>query len=277
MVLLFQDRTKEQALSALCSALEDTPIPHWRENPICAALLESYDHFAPIVDGFSHTLIQSVMGTVLRWAAQPEEFSSEDAIEERSMDGVDYWLTQELLHPMKNWFYELNFRTSRLLDTYFAQTIKRDSVGFPLLWMGEFQLYMAREITYDLTVMANDRIKSYGLSRMFRPPYPARDGKRTRGHRLAHYGGRLADFFEQEELELHLRLNAYFLSEDFLSRYRDCILEAARRWVGGWEDDPHWGGLLPFTIRTPEEDEQLVAEVIERLDALESDSTATPK
>ena len=220
------------------------------------------------MDGFSNALIQSVLTTVLRWAAQPEEFSSQEAIEERSMDGVAHWITEELLQSMKNWFYELNHRTSRLLDAYFAQTLKRESVGFPLLYMGEFQLYMAREITYDLTVMANDRINSYHLSRMFRPPHPDRDGKRARGFRLAHYGGKLAEFFEQEGLELRLRLNAYFLSEEFLSRYRDCVLEAARRWAGGWEEDPHWGGLLPFDIRTPEEDQQLSEDVIDLLDGL---------
>lgn len=71
MVLLFQDRTKEQALSVLKSSLKDTPIPNWREDPICTALLECYDHFDPVVDSFADVLIQSVMGAVLCWAGQP--------------------------------------------------------------------------------------------------------------------------------------------------------------------------------------------------------------
>ena len=268
MVLLFQDRTKEQALSLLRSSLKDTPIPHWRGDPICAALLGCYDQFDPVVDGFSDMLIRSVTSAVLCWAGQPELFPDGMCVEDRSMDAVEHWITQELLHPMKNWLYEVNFRTSRTLDAYFAQVLGRESVGFPLLQMGELQLYMAREITYDLTVMANERIKSYGLSRVFRPPYPARDGKRSRGYRLAHCGPKLATFLEEERLELRLRLNGYFLNEDFLSRYRDCVLEAAQRWSEGWEEDPNWGGLLPFTIRTHQEDEQLAGKGMELLEEL---------
>ena len=268
MVLLFQDRTKEQALSVLRSSLRDTPVPHWRSDPICAALLGCYDQFDPVVDGFSDMLIQCVTSAVLCWAGQPELFPDGMRVEDRSMDAVDHWITQELLRPMKNWFYEVNFCTSRMLDAYFAQVLGRESVGFPLLQMGELQLYMAREITYDLTVMANERIKSYGLSRVFRPPYPARDSKRSRGYRLAHYGPKLAAFLEEERLELRLRLNAYFLNEDCLSRYRDCVVEAAQRWAESWEEDPNWGGVLPFTIRTREEDEQLAAEGMELLEKL---------
>lgn len=268
MVLLFQDRTKEQALSMLRSALKDTPIPHWRGDPICAALLGCYDQFDPVVDGFADALIRGVTGAVLCWAGQPELYPDGMCVEDQSMDAVEYWITQELLRPMKNWLYEVNFRTSRMLDSYFSQVLRRESVGFPLLQMGELQLYMAREITYDLTVMANERIKSYGLSRVFRPPCPARDGKRSRGYRLAHYGPKLAAFLEEERLELRLRLNAYFLNEDFLSRYRDCVLEAVQQWAEGWEEDHNWGGLLPFTIRTREEDEQLAAEVKELLEDL---------
>jgi len=264
MVLLFQDRTKEQALSMLTSSLKDTPIPHWRGDPICAAVLNCYDTFDPIVNSFSDVLIQSVMGAALRWAGKPEEFPTGESVEERSMDDVAFWISQELLQPMTSWLYEVNFRTSRLLDAYFAQTLKRESVGFPLLYMGELQLYLAREITYDLTVMANERIKSYYLANTFRLPTADHD----RGRLLARCGPELADFLEQERLELRLRLNAYFLNEDFLSRYRDCVLEAAQRWAGGWEEDPHWGGLLPFDIRTREEDEALAEEVMELLDGL---------
>lgn len=268
MVLLFQDRTKEQALSVLRSSLKGTPIPHWRDDPICAALLGCYDQFDPVVDGFADALIRGVTGAVLCWAGQPELYPDGMCVEDQSMDAVEHWITQELLRPMKNWLYEVNFRTSRMLDSYFSQVLRRESVGFPLLQMGELQLYMAREITYDLTVMANERIKGYELSRVFRPPCPARDGKRSRGYRLACCGPRLATFMEEERLELRLRLNGYFLNEDFLSRYRDCVLEAAQQWAEGWKEDHNWGGLLPFTIRTREEDEQLAAEVKELLEDL---------
>ena len=198
MVLLFQNRSKEQALFVLRNSLMDTPIPHWRDDPVCAALLGCYEQFDPVVDGFDDALIRGVTSAVLCWAGQLERFPDGTCVEDRSMDTVDDWITQELLRPMKNWLYEVNYRTSRMLDAYFAQVLRRESVGFPLLQMGELQLYMAREITYDLTVMANERIKSYGLSRVFRPPHPTRDGKGSRGYRLAHWGPKLAAFLEEE-------------------------------------------------------------------------------
>lgn len=273
MVLLFHDRTKELALSTLSASLTDTPIEHWREDPICAAFLGEYERFDPIVDGLSDALIQSVMRAVLKWANDPETFSTPEIIEEFSWGEVEYWLAQELPRPITNWLHELNHRTSRLLDAYFSQVLGRNSVGFPLLPMGELQLQLAREITYDLTLMTHDRIKSYCLPQIFRIPPKYHSQIHSRGHHLAHYAGWLADFLEAERLELRLRLNTYLLNRDFLALYRDCVLSAARQWTTGWRTDPHWGGLLPFTIRTAEEDEQLTQDVIEYMDQITADDT----
>lgn len=236
-----------EGLEKIEAAME-TPYAQWRDKEICRDLLKAYDTGSGKVGkAIAEALYGSTSYCMREWGSRPWRYPNDGDLEEKIKGRIKEALSSTLPVALEEWLTGVNDQTLEMLNSFFTVHMLQNGFppqSMPCLYMGEMQLWMAKEIGYDVLLALYERVDSFGLDVWLRDRKTPKVFRFiTRRRTLRRYLEGLEELLEEDRFEFEIDIGAYFLCSDFLDAYKDCVIDNILGWIQIFEEEGEENGL----------------------------------